>query len=82
MIHHVLELRGYVLRRINQALEDQSRATSDAMLAAVLLLATFEALHGLVGVYPVHMMGLMDMVNQRGGFQALGCEGCAEAFSK
>lgn len=70
------------MRTINEALDDPVRATSDHLIIAVLLLATCEALHGMQESYPVHMLGLMNMVNCRGGLRALGFEGCVEAFSE
>jgi hypothetical protein len=70
------------MRAINSALEDPTRATSDHIIIAVLLLATCEALHGLRESYPVHMRGLMEMINHRGGLRCLGFEGCIEAFSE
>lgn len=81
IIHGILQLRGHVIRCINEALNDIKRAASDHVIVATLLLATCEALHGLRESYPVHMMGLMAMVNSRGGLRELGFEGCVEAFS-
>lgn len=78
----ILQLRGHVIRSINKALDDSSRAVTDHVIAAVMLLAKAEALQGLKESYPVHMVGLMDMVNLRGGYTKLGFEGCLEAYSE
>lgn len=82
IIQGILQLRGYVMQCINDALNDKYRAACDHVIVATLLLATCEALHGLRESYPIHMIGLMDMVNHRGGLRELGFEGCVEAFSK
>lgn len=82
IIHGILQLRGHVMRSINEALEDKTRGACDHVIVATLLLATCEALHGLRESYPIHMIGLMDMVNHRGGLRELGFEGCVEAFSE
>lgn len=81
IIYGILQLRGHVMRIINEALDDPRRANSDHLIIAVLLLATCEALHGLRESYPVHMIGCMNMVNLRGGLSALGMQGLVEAWS-
>lgn len=78
----MLRLRGHVIRSINEALDDPSRATSDYVISAVSLLAMYEAYHGFRESYPVHMFGLMRMINHRGGFKQLGFEGGLAAWSK
>lgn len=82
IVQGILRLRGHAIRDINLALDDPSRATSDVLIVAVLLLATADALHGFRESYPLHMAGLMEMINAKGGFSALGFGGCLEAFSK
>lgn len=63
-------------------LVDPARAASDRLIIAVLLLATCEALHGLRESYSVQMIGLMNIVNSRGGLRELGFDGRVEAVSK
>lgn len=70
------------MRSINSALDDPARATNELVMFAVMSLALCEAQLGFEDTYPLHMAGLMEMVNLRGGFQALGYDGGAEGFSK
>lgn len=80
--YHILQLRGHVIREINVAMQDHGRRMGDHLVVAILLLATCEALHGLRKSYPIHMIGLMNLVNHRGGLRALGSNGSVEGFSK
>lgn len=80
--YHILQLRGHVIHEINLGMHDPVRSMGDHMVVAILLLATCEALHGLRKSYPIHMRGLMDLINYRGGLQALGSSGSVEGFSK
>ncbi|SMQ48810.1 unnamed protein product [Zymoseptoria tritici ST99CH_3D7] len=81
----MLRLRGHVMRSINSALDDSSRVVKDEVLVAVILLARSDAIYGsreagLSESCPVHMTGVMDMVNMRGGLSELGFDGVVEAF--
>lgn len=80
--YQILQLRGYIIRGIDAALKDPKRCMTDHACIAILLLATVEALHGLRKSYDVHMTGLMNLINIRGGLRALGFGGHSEAFSK
>ncbi|KAK5128312.1 hypothetical protein LTR85_002979 [Meristemomyces frigidus] len=78
--YDALRLQQYVYNDINTALRYPERATSDQSIAAVLLLATYEALHGQMDLYHLHMTGLVQMVNARGGLSGLGMNGYLELF--
>lgn len=83
----MLRLRGHVMRSINSALDDSSRVVKDEVLVAVILLARSDAIYGsreagLSESCPVHMTGVMDMVNMRGGLSELGFDGVVEAFGE
>lgn len=74
----ILQLRGMAIREINGALEDEVRATSDQMIAAVAKMACYEALFGDQNIFNTHMTGLLRMVSLRGGLPALGLDGLLE----
>ena len=74
----VLQLRGMAISKINKALEDSSRATSDQLIAAVALMAKYEALFGDRSIFNTHMTGLLRMVSLRGGLPSLGLDGLLE----
>ena len=74
----ILQLRGMAIREINGALHDPGRATSDQQIAAVALLASYEALFGDRNIFHTHMTGLVRMVSLRGGLPALGLGGLLE----
>jgi hypothetical protein len=78
----ILRLRGHVMRSISSALDDPQRALSDEIMVAVLLLARADALQGLRESYPLHMEGLMKIINLRGGWKKVGFEGILEAYSE
>ncbi|EME40841.1 hypothetical protein DOTSEDRAFT_74411 [Dothistroma septosporum NZE10] len=67
----IMDLRGFVTRTINGALRDPERGTCDAVIGAVLLLATDEGLQGQIESYHAHMRGLVQMINIRGGLISL-----------
>lgn len=79
-IYPVLQMQGVVIRSINAALRSPKRSVSDHTIVAVLLLATYEALHGLTDAYHLHMTGMIQMINHRGGMAALGMHGYVELF--
>jgi hypothetical protein len=78
----MLQLRGMAIQEVNRAMMDQrpggGRATSDAMIAAVGKIATFELLFGQKDTFHTHMTGLQRMVSLRGGLQELGLNGMLE----
>lgn len=74
----LLQLRGMAIREINRALEDPTRATSDQLIAAVAIMAVYEALFGDKAIFNTHMTGLLRMVSLRGGLPALGLDGLLE----
>lgn len=74
----LLQLRGMAISEINSALADESRGTSDQLIAAVAEMASYEALFGERSICITHMTGLTRMVSLRGGLPALGLEGLLE----
>lgn len=78
--YRMLQLQGLAIKNINAALSDPDRALCDEMISAVLLFATFDVLHGLTDSYHHHMMGLVHMINLRGGLKDLGPRGILEKF--
>lgn len=71
---NLLQLRGMAIQEINQALADfqpGGRATSDALIAAVGKMATYELLFGQSETFHTHMTGLQRMVSIRGGLPML-----------
>lgn len=67
----IWELRSFVTRTINEALRDPERGTCDALIGAVLILAKHEGLQGKADSYHIHMRGLVQMINLRGGLVSL-----------
>lgn len=68
----VLHIEQFLMRSISEALGDPVRGISDQMLIAVALCAAYEIKHGSGACYHVHMQGLVQMVNLRGGLVAIG----------
>lgn len=79
-LSHVQRLQCYVYHSINTAIGVPQRSTSDQLIIAVMLLAAYEALHGQRDLYHVHMKGMVQMINIRGGLPGLGMNGYLEAF--
>lgn len=73
-IRCIYELRDFVIRTINKAIQDPERALSISLLAAVLIIASNEALQGSPANYHIHMKGLVKMINLRGGLSRLNDE--------
>lgn len=67
----IYELRNFVIAHLNSAIQDPERAISDPLLVAVLILATHEGFQGSVDNYHIHMRGLIQMINMRGGLHKL-----------
>lgn len=74
----LLRLQGMAISEINRALADPSRATSNALIAAVAQMARYEALFGDRDIFNTHMTGLLRIVALRGGLVNLGMDGLLE----
>ncbi|KAH9844522.1 Fungal specific transcription factor domain [Teratosphaeria destructans] len=74
----LLQLKGMAIAAINSGLSDPRRATSDQVIIAVAMMASFEALYGDRAFFETHMTGLVRMVTLRGGLHALGLDGLLE----
>ena len=71
----LLQLRGMAIREISTAMSDPARARSDQIIAAVAIMASFEALFGDRDIFNTHVTGLLRLVSLRGGLPALGLDG-------
>ncbi|KAK5164082.1 uncharacterized protein LTR77_010173 [Saxophila tyrrhenica] len=74
----IQHLRSMAMSEVNGALQHRSRSLSDQMIAAVTMLASYEALSGNHDIFRTHMTGLRQMVGMRGGLPALGVDGILE----
>lgn len=74
----LLHLKSRALTEINIALRDPKRATSDAVIGAVMKMAAYEAVFGDSAVFSAHMRGLSMMLDMRGGLCTLGLDGLLE----
>lgn len=74
----LLYLKSKALTEINNALRDPKRATSDAVIGAVMKMAAYEAVFGDSAVFSAHMKGLSLMLKMRGGLATLGLDGLLE----
>jgi len=74
----LLYLKSRALTEINAALRDPKRATSDAVIGAVMKMAAYEAVFGDSAVFSAHMRGLSLILNMRGGLGTLGLDGLLE----
>ncbi|KAF5597600.1 fungal specific transcription factor factor domain protein [Fusarium subglutinans] len=72
--NYILQLRLQAISSIN-ALMATRDDTSDALIGAVAKMASFEAMHGGIESYRIHMRGLYDMVEKRSGLDSLGLNG-------
>lgn len=73
----LLQLKASAIDLINQDLAcrgTSSRYLSDGTIGAVAKMASFEAMHGDVASYSVHMQGLRHMIELRGGMKHLGLD--------
>lgn len=68
----IANMESFLLQRINEALQNPVRGISDQMLVAVALYAAYEIKHGNGARYHVHMKGLLQMINLRGGLREIG----------
>lgn len=71
-------LKSKAITSINQGIRDPKRATSDAMIGAVMKMAAYEAVFGDSAVFSTHMKGLSTMLKMRGGLGTLGLDGLLE----
>ncbi|QIX02134.1 hypothetical protein AMS68_007651 [Peltaster fructicola] len=71
-------LKSRAISSINQGIRDPKRATSDAMIGAVMKMAAYEAIFGDSAVFSTHMRGLSTMLKMRGGLGTLGLDGLLE----
>lgn len=55
--------------------KQQQQRLSDGLIGAVAKMVSFEAMHGDLAAFEVHMLGLRRMVEMRGGLGALGLNG-------
>jgi hypothetical protein len=67
----IANMERFLLQRINEALRDPVRGISDQMLVAVALYAAYEIKHGNGSRYHIHMSGLVQMINLRGGLREI-----------
>ena len=72
---HLKDLHHAAIIAINDALRDPRRRLSDEVVGAVAKMASFEAMHGDVASYRMHMSGLRLMLDMRGGLGSLGLGG-------
>lgn len=72
IMYHALQFRGFVIQQITKALSDTKRAISDQLIIAVLLLSAYELSYGDLASFHIHMRGLMQMIELRGGMQEIG----------
>lgn len=71
----VLRLKADAIQSINAAVTSERLWTSDAMIGAVAKMAGFEAMHGNLQSYRMHMAGLVRILELRGGLNSLGLGG-------
>ena len=63
----LLEIEAFVVRSLNAALQDRSRAVTDPMILAVALCASHAAKSGNLEASHTHMKGLRQLIQIRGG---------------
>lgn len=66
-----LRLKEEAIRSINRSLPDPPREASDWLIAAVAKMASYEAMFGDRETYRIHMEGVVQLINTRGGLEAL-----------
>jgi len=72
----LLHLKQQTLCAISVLLRSSpNQPTSDAVVAAVAKMASYEAMFGDAELFHMHMRGLRDMVRARGGLETLGLDG-------
>lgn len=71
----VLKLKSDAIGSINESLLHERNWASDALIGATAKMAGFEAMHGQLESYRMHMAGLCKMLELRGGLNGLGLGG-------
>ncbi|KAI8718252.1 hypothetical protein NCS52_00603400 [Fusarium sp. LHS14.1] len=71
----LVQLHTNAIKAINTAFDSNEKRVCDALIGAVAKMASFEAMHGDVGSYRIHMEGLCKMIALRGGLDQLGLDG-------
>lgn len=73
---HLLHLKDFLIRSINNALKDGQRCVSNHLLICICLLASYDAKYesSLHSNYHTHMRGLVQMIKIRGGLKAIGVD--------
>lgn len=71
----ILQLKQEAISAINAAFIIDRKQVSDGLIGSVAKMASFEAVHGDVKSYKMHMAGLQRMVAMRGGLDSLGLGG-------
>ncbi|KAL2865101.1 uncharacterized protein BJX67DRAFT_383099 [Aspergillus lucknowensis] len=72
----LLALRCEAVQAVNEALElEHPGSISDALVGAIAKMASYEAMYGSLDNYTVHMQGLEQAVELRGGLASLGLRG-------
>lgn len=74
----LVNLRQKALVKIRQMIMDDSIRNNDMTIAAVIKMASFEAMYGSQEAYNFHMNALRKLVDSRGGLTQLGVEGILE----
>ncbi|KAK2608772.1 hypothetical protein QQS21_002629 [Conoideocrella luteorostrata] len=73
---HILRMKQEAIAAINNVFRrDGRKCTNDSIVGAVAKMASFEAMHGDVESYKMHMDGLVRMLATRGGLDRLGLGG-------
>ena len=72
---NLLQMKSKAIASINEALRIPSQSPSDQLIGAVAKMASYEAMFGDQATFEMHMMGLLKMVQLRGGLTKLGLQG-------
>ncbi|KAK7211546.1 hypothetical protein V2G26_018724 [Clonostachys chloroleuca] len=72
---YLLELKSDAINSINRGICHGVHWASDTLIGACAKMASFEAMHGNLDAFHVHMAGLCRMLELRGGLNALGLGG-------
>jgi hypothetical protein len=68
----IINIERFLLRSINEALQEPVQSISDQILVTVILYAAYEIKHGTGERYHIHMRGLLQILNLRGGLREVG----------
>lgn len=71
----MLQLKHNAIMAINDVFVDERTRLSDGAIGAIAKMASYEAVHGDVQSYRLHMDGLQRMIELRGGLSCLGLGG-------